>query len=69
VLTLREPRRQFSTMITAPSTMRPKSIAPRLIRLPLIFACTMPIAVINIESGIASAQMSAARKLPRNSEE
>jgi hypothetical protein len=28
-----EPRRQFSTMMTAPSTIRPKSSAPRLIRL------------------------------------
>ena len=62
-------RRQFSTMITAPSTIRPKSIAPRLIRLPLILVCTMPIAVSSIESGIASAVMSAARKLPSSSEQ
>ena len=48
-------RRQFSTMMTAPSTIRPKSIAPRLIRLPLMRVCTMPMAVISIESGIASA--------------
>ena len=27
-------RTAFSTMITAPSTMRPKSMAPRLIRFP-----------------------------------
>ena len=32
-------RRQFSTMMTAPSTMSPKSIAPRLIRLPLVRVC------------------------------
>jgi hypothetical protein len=35
LLLLAERRRQFSTMITAPSTIRPKSSAPRLIRLPL----------------------------------
>ena len=56
-------------MMTAPSTIRPKSSAPRLIRLPLILPCTMPMAVISIESGITSAVISAARKLPssRNS--
>ena len=56
-------------MMTAPSTISPKSIAPRLIRLPLIRPCNMPMAVSSIESGIASAVISAARKLPssRNS--
>jgi hypothetical protein len=51
-------------MMTAPSTMRPKSMAPRLIRLPLVRVCTMPIAVSSIDSGIASAVMIAARKFP-----
>ena len=36
-------RRLFSAMITAPSTIRPKSSAPRLIRLALILTWSMPI--------------------------
>ncbi len=36
-------RRQFSMMITAPSTMSPKSSAPRLIRLPDTPPRTMPV--------------------------
>ena len=59
----------FSVMMTAPSTIRPKSSAPRLIRLALIWPCHMPIAVISMDSGMTSAVISAARKLPssRNS--
>jgi hypothetical protein len=57
-------RSVFSTTITAPSTMSPKSIAPRLIRLPLMWLRTMPIAASSIESGIARAQIRAARKFP-----
>ena len=57
-------RRQFSTMITAPSTMSPKSSAPRLMRLPLTRASTMPVIVNSIDSGITSVVASAARKLP-----
>lgn len=58
-------RRQFSTMITAPSTMMPKSIAPRLIRLALTLLSTMPDIVISMESGMTQAVISAARILPR----
>ena len=58
-------RRQFSTMITAPSTIRPKSSAPRLMRLPLIRFSTMPVIVSSIDSGITSVVTSAARMLPR----
>ena len=42
-------RTTFSTMTTAPSTMRPKSIAPRLIRLPEIPAGTMPMNAKSID--------------------
>ena len=57
-------RRQFSTIMTAPSTIRPKSSAPRLIRLPETRLATMPVMVINIASGITIAVMIAARMLP-----
>ncbi|MNS72844.1 hypothetical protein D3C72_1062640 [compost metagenome] len=56
-----------STMITAPSTIKPKSIAPRLIR----FALTPKTFIIpnakSIASGMAEATISPARKFPRNS--
>ena len=58
-------RRQFSTMMTAPSTMMPKSIAPRLIRLALTLLSTMPVIVNSMERGMTKAVISAARKLPR----
>ncbi|GJE71740.1 hypothetical protein CHKEEEPN_3287 [Methylorubrum podarium] len=51
-------------MMTAPSTMRPKSRAPRLIRLAEIFASTMPVMVISMATGMTSAVMMAARMLP-----
>ena len=55
-------------MITAPSTISPKSIAPSDIKLPLTLPCTMAVAVMSMESGMASAQMKAARTFPsRNS--
>jgi hypothetical protein len=57
-------RRQFSTMITAPSTISPKSSAPRLIRLADVRDCTMPVNVISMASGITAAVSSAARTLP-----
>ena len=62
-------RRQFSMMMTAPSTIRPKSSAPRLIRLPDTPPRTMPVSVNSIASGITAAVVSAARTLPssRNS--
>ncbi|MNY19762.1 hypothetical protein D3C86_1532090 [compost metagenome] len=59
-------RTQFSTMTTAPSTMMPKSSAPRLIRLALMPAATMPVNVNSIDNGITIAVISAARRLPRN---
>jgi hypothetical protein len=55
---------QFSTMITAPSTISPKSSAPRLIRLALTLVCTMLVISISIDSGITIAVSSAARTLP-----
>ena len=51
-------------MITAPSTISPKSSAPRLIRLALILPCSMPAAVISMVIGMTSAVMTAARKFP-----
>ena len=56
-------------MITAPSTISPKSSAPRLIRLALILPCSMPVAVISMVTGMTNAVISAARKFPssRNS--
>ena len=42
-------------MMTAPSTMMPKSIAPRLIRLALTRVSTMPVIVNSIDSGITQA--------------
>ena len=58
-------RRQFSTMMTAPSTIRPKSKAPRLMRLPETLFSTIPVIIRRKDSGITAAVMSAARKLPR----
>ena len=57
---------QFSTTITAPSTIKPKSSAPKLIRLALILLSTIPVIVINIANGITRAVINAALKLPRN---
>src|SRR2546425_206164 len=57
----------FSTITTAPSMMRPKSIAPRLIRLPEMPKRIMPSMVNISESGIASATIKAARQLPSSS--
>ena len=59
-------RTQFSTITTAPSTMIPKSRAPRLIRLALTFWLTMPLKVNSIDSGMTIAVSTAARRLPRN---
>ncbi len=58
-------RRQFSTMMTAPSMMMPKSMAPRLIRLALTLFATMPVMVNSMDSGITHAVAIAALKLPR----
>ena len=60
---------QFSTIIMAPSTSKPKSNAPKLIKFALTFVCTMPVIVINMAKGITAAVSNAARILPnkRNS--
>ena len=56
-----------STMITAPSTISPKSIAPKLIRL----ALTPKIFIIpnanSIDNGMAEATINPALRFPRNS--
>ncbi|MGY4469418.1 hypothetical protein ACVWWK_005127 [Bradyrhizobium sp. LB9.1b] len=52
-------------MITAPSTMMPKSIAPRLIKFALTLVSTMPVIVMAMDSGMTQATTSAARILPR----
>ncbi|GJD73584.1 hypothetical protein CFIICLFH_1813 [Methylobacterium goesingense] len=57
-------RRAFSVMMTAPSTMRPKSRAPRLMRLALMRPWTMPVMVISIATGMTRAVTMAARMLP-----
>ena len=59
-------RSAFSTMMTAPSTMRPKSSAPRLIRFADTPARSIPKLVRSMVIGITSAAISAARKLPSN---
>ena len=59
-------RMQFSTIITAPSTIRPKSSAPRLIRLADTPDCTMPVMVASMDKGITAAVIRAARRLPSN---
>ena len=61
------PRRRttFSTRTTAPSTIRPKSIAPRLMRLAEMRDSTIPVKASSIESGMAEATISPARMLPR----
>ena len=46
-------RTQFSTMMMAPSTIRPKSMAPRLIRLAETLKYFIPIRAISMERGIA----------------
>ena len=52
--------------MTELSTTRPKSIAPRLIRLPAIPNFSIALNANSIDNGIASATISPARKLPRN---
>ena len=57
---------QLSTITTAPSTMMPKSSAPRLIKFALTFCCTMPVKVNSMAKGMTAAVINAARKLPKN---
>ena len=56
----------FSIITTEPSTMSPKSIAPRLIRLPDTPIQFMPMNATSIESGITEATIKLARRSPRN---
>ena len=51
-------------MITLESTIRPKSIAPRLIRLAVTPVASITLAAKSIDSGIASATISPPRRLP-----
>ena len=57
-------RTQFSTITTAPSTMIPKSRAPRLMGLALTFWLTMPL-VNNIDKGITMAVIRARAGFPK----
>ena len=59
-------RKIFSTTITAPSTMMPKSIAPSDRRLAGMPRSLSPTNVLRSESGMMSATIPAERKLPRN---
>ncbi|MNS90619.1 hypothetical protein D3C72_1246760 [compost metagenome] len=58
--------KMFSTTITAPSTMMPKSIAPSDSRLAGMPTQVRPMKVESSASGITSATMAAARTLARN---
>jgi len=57
----------FSIITTEPSTINPKSIAPRLIRLPEMPAFSMPVNANNIDNGIADATIRPPRTLPSSS--
>ena len=54
-------------MITAPSTIKPKSMAPSDIRLPLTPNAFMRMIAKSMHSGITLATMRPARQLPRKS--
>ena len=56
-----------STMMTAPSTIKPKSSAPRLIKLPLTPKKFIIMTANNIANGMTDATNKPARKLPRKS--
>ena len=55
-----------STIITAPSTIKPKSRAPRLIRFPLTPNIFMRIMAKSMANGITDATIKPARQFPRN---
>ena len=57
---------QFSIMITELSTISPKSIAPKLIRLSVMPAAPMALVANSIDSGMATATISPARMLPNS---
>ena len=54
-----------STIITAPSTIKPKSKAPRLIKLPPTPKRFIIIIANNIANGITDATIKPARRLPK----
>ena len=56
---------QFSTITTELSTTSPKSMAPRLKRLAAMPNCSIPEKAQSIESGMAKATISPARRFPR----
>ena len=56
-----------SIITTAPSTMIPKSIAPRDIKLPESSVACMGIRANSIESGMAAETISPPRRLPSRS--
>lgn len=58
-------RTQFSTITTELSTTSPKSMAPRLIRLPSMPTRSITVTANSMDSGMAEATMSPARRLPR----
>ena len=55
-----------STIITAPSTIIPKSIAPKLIKFPLTPNAFIKITAKSMDKGITEATISPALKFPRN---
>ncbi len=55
-----------STTMTAPSTIKPKSIAPKLIKLALTPKTFISPSANSSASGIAEATIRPARKFPRN---
>ncbi len=59
-------RTRFSAITTAPSTIRPKSIAPSDMRFADTPVRRIPMKPLSIARGMTPATMSAARKLRRN---
>ena len=57
---------EFSTTITELSTTKPKSMAPRLIRLPAIPHQSIISTAKNMASGMAQATTSPARRFPKS---
>ena len=55
-----------STIITAPSTIIPKSIAPKLIKFPLTPKAFIKITAKSMDNGITEATINPARRFPRN---
>ena len=58
---------QFSTMITELSTISPKSIAPRLIKLAVMPVIAIRLAANSIDKGMATATINPARTEPNSS--